>query len=551
MRGYAIGVDFGSLSARAVVTDVESGEIVGSAVSEYRHGIMTECLPNGTVLGANWAVQLPQDYLDSLSESVKGAVADSGVDKNEIIGIGLDVTASTILPTDENGLPMCESEKYIREPNAYIKVWKHHAAQSYADLLERAAEQNGDRTIAELFGGHVSGEHFLPKAAQIFVEAPELFEDCGRIIEVGDWLVRRLCGVDCRGYCAAAFKTYYSGQTGDLPDELLNSVLPGFCRIKSKIPERVEFTGDCVGGLNEDGAALLGLPEGIAVSAAGVDAHSTVYGCGVSEAGQLLLIVGTSTCAMLQSETQSAVDGISGVVGNSVFKGLYTYECGQSGVGDIFAWFADSSVDIRYHDEAAERSISLQELLTEKASRLRVGENGMVALDWWNGVRSTLMDFSLSGVIAGLTTDSKPEEIYRALLEATAFGCRKIVETLERGGVEVNTVFAAGGIPLKNPLMMQIYADVLNRDVYIVGREQTGAVGSAVTAAAAAGGGFSELAELTKRYAVPCKTVYHPDGEAVKAYNDLYEIYGEMYNHFGQKNGLLGKLNDIRRQARS
>ena len=549
MPGYSIGIDFGSLSARAVVMDLNSGEIVSSAVSEYEHGILTDRLPNGVPLAVDWAVQIPQDYLDSLSESVRKAVSGAGISLEQIKGIGLDVTASTMLPIDADGKPLCEDPRFSQDPNSYIKVWKHHAAQKYADRIEAAAEIDGSGLL-DPFGGHISGEHFLPKAMQIAIESPELYKASDRILEVGDWLVRMLCGTESRGYCGAAFKTYYSEETGDVPASFFENISPMLRGLSDKYPRNIVFPGDRAGILTEEGAAVLGLVPGIPVAAAGVDAHTTVYGCGVSRPGQFLMIIGTSTCEMLLSDTLSCVDGISGVVHDSIFKDTYTYECGQSGIGDMFAWFADNQVPSEYHREAEEKKLTVQQLLTQKASGLHPGENGLVALDWWNGVRSTLMDFSLSGVIAGLTTETTPEEIYRALLESTAFGCRKIIDTLEDSGVRIDTLIATGGIPHKNPLMMQIYADVMGRDVLVVDRDQTGSVGSAIMGAAAAGEGFGSLAGLTEKYAMPFSTVYHPNTGSSAVYEDLYKAYCDMYSFFGGKDSLLHRLKDIRKEAR-
>ena len=549
MSRYSIGIDFGSLSARAVIMDLSDGKVISSAVSEYAHGIITDRLPNGITLAVDWAVQIPQDYLDSLSESVREAVKAAGVSAADIAGIGLDVTASTMLPVDENAAPLCEDGRFSGDPNSYIKVWKHHAAQKYADLIEETARSSGSGLL-DPFGGHISGEHFLPKAMQIAMESPELYDSSFRILEVGDWLVWKLTGKESRGYCAASFKTYYSEKDGDIPSSFFSSISPRLEDLSDKYPRNVLFPGDCAGTLTEKGATLLGLVPGIPVAAAGVDAHTTVYGCGVSRPGQFLMIIGTSTCEMLLSDTESHVEGISGVVYDSIFKDVYTYECGQSGIGDMFGWFADNQVPSSYRKEAENKGLSVQQYLTEKASSLKPGENGIVALDWFNGVRSTLMDFSLSGVVAGLTTETTPEEIYRALLESTAFGCRKIIETLEAEGVRIDTLIATGGIPHKNPLMMQIYADIMKRDVYIVDRDQTGSVGSAIMAAASAEGGFSSLAGLTEKYAMPFGTVYHPDGASSEVYDGLYRIYCDMYSFFGEKDSLLHRLKDIRKGSR-
>jgi len=285
------------------------------------------------------------------------------------------------------------------------------------------------------------------------------------------------------------------------------------------------------------------------VAAAMVDAHVTLYGCHMNRGGELLLIIGTSTCAVVQSEVYCPVEGISGVVPDGILPGLNAYEGGQSSVGDLFAWFVEHCVPPEYHREAQERGISLHRLLTEKSALLPPGGNGLVALDWWNGARSVLMDSHLSGLIVGLTLDTRPEEIYRALLEATAFGANRIIRAMEDSGVPIHTLYAAGGIPCKNPLLCQIYADVCGREVFLVEQEQTGALGSAILAAAAAENGAQSLSPLMDRYRRSGHTVFRPDPEHAERYAELYSIYSELYDRFGRDSSLMHRLKALRRNA--
>ena len=548
-KQYSIGVDYGSLSARAVLMDLETGVSATSAVYEYPHGIMTEALPDGTPLGLDWALQDPADYWEALHILIPALLRQAAVEKEQVVGIGLDVTSCTVLPATADGTPLCHLDIYRSCPHAYLKLWKHHAAQPYADrILALAREQ--DAPWLPQFGGLISGEHYLPKAAQIAAESPDIYRAADRLIEAGDWLVQRLCGQESRGYCAAAFKTYYRQEQGDVDTNFLAAIHPLLADLKDKLPPVTHFPGDRAGGLTPEAADWLGLLPGTAVSAAGVDAHVTLHGSHINRSGDLLLIIGTSTCIILQSDVYREIPGLNGVVPEGILPGLHAYEGGQACVGDSFAWFAERCVPAAYQAEAAERGISIYQLLMEKASALTPGENGLVALDWWNGVRSTLMDFDLSGLIVGLTLDTTPEAIYRALLESTAYGARRIIQSIEEAGVPVRTLYAAGGIPLKDPLLAQIYADVCGRDVYLVEQEHSGALGSAILGAAAAGGGFHALSGLIERYRCPAQTVFHPVPEHMEVYQKLYALYSRLYEEYGIKNDLMKQLKQIRLAAR-
>ena len=550
-KTYTIGIDFGSLSARAVLMEVQSGEVVSSKVFAYPHGILSEALPNGRPLPPDWALQLPEDYRAAFGALIPPLLEEQGLRAEQVIGLGLDVTSTTMLPVTAEGIALCELPEYADEPHAYIKMWKHHAAQRQSERIEALAKERGESWLSQ-FGGCISAEHFLPKAAQIADEAPELYENCGRMLEVGDYLVWVLTGQESRGYCAAAYKTYYSREKGDVSRDFLAALNPRLASLPDKLPRPVLMPGDSAGGLSEKWAAITGLMPGTPVSAAGVDAHVTAIGCRSTRPGDALLIVGTSTCVIMLAEEYREPKGLNGVVPEGIVPRLNAYEGGQAAVGDLFAWFCSNCVPEAYHTEASSRGMGIQQLLTEKAAVKKPGESGLVALDWINGVRSTLMDFDLSGLVFGLTLDTRAEDIYRALIEATAFGAWKILKAAIDEGVNIKRVFASGGIPLKNPMLMQIYADVFNMDIHVVEEPYSAALGSAILGHAASNGagGFAALGELIAEKGGRRGLVYRPIDENVSVYRELFAVYSELYEHYGKESRAMKKLRELRRKTR-
>lgn len=547
---YTVGIDFGSLSARAVLMDLVDGSVAASCVCPYPHAVLSSALPDGTPLPPDWALQVPSDYRDALKVLLPQILEESGVAAESVVGIGLDVTSTTMLPVTAEGRPLCELEEYAAEPHAYIKMWKHHGAQPQAERIEALAHREGAAWLSQ-FGGSVSGEHFLPKAAQIAEEAPELFERCGRLCEVGDWLVWELSGQESRGYCAAAYKTYYNSTDGDVSADFLGKVHPLLAKLSDKLPRPVVKPGDAAGGLCEEWARITGLKAGIPVSAAGVDAHVTAIGCRTVESGDALLIVGTSTCVIMLAEEYREPAGLNGVVPEGIVPGLNAYEGGQAAVGDMFAWFCETCVPESYAAAARAKNMNIQQYLSALAAEKKPGAGGLVALDWINGVRSTLMDFDLSGLVMGLAMDTAPEDIYRCLIESTAFGAWKILKAAIDEGVRIERVWASGGIPLKNPLLMQIYADVFDMDIHVVDVPYSAAVGSAILGQAAVEGGFEGLAGLCAPNDSGLGPVYRPIAENVEVYRELFEIYSGLYEHFGRGSDSMKKLRRLRDRARS
>ncbi len=554
MSKYTIGVDYGTLSGRAVVVDVKTGEELAYSTLDYPHGVMDDKLPCGKKLMPDWALQHPQDYLDVLAATIPDAVAKAGISADEVIGLGIDFTACTVLPVKADGTPLCFMEKYKSEPNAYVKLWKHHAAQDKANRLNKTAHAMGEKWI-ERYGGKISSEWLFPKLWQILDESPEVYDEMDYFIEASDWIVWQLCGVQTRNSCTAGYKAMWHKQDGYPSKEFFKALNPRLENVvEEKLNCKITPLGSKAGNLTARMAAITGLKEGIAIAVGNVDAHVCVPAVKIDGAKKMLAIMGTSTCHMLMSEKEQDVGGICGVVEDGILPKLFGYEAGQSCVGDHFAWFVENCLPASYYEDAKKKGIHIHKYLREKAEKLAVGESGLIALDWWNGNRSVLVDVDLTGVILGMTLQTKPEEIYRTLIEATAFGTKKIIETFKQNGVEVEEFYAAGGIPQKDPMTMQIYADIINMPVFIAGSEQGAALGSAIFGAVAAGavqGGYDSVFEAANVMGKLKDIVYRPIPEHVTAYESLYKEYEILHDYFGLgANDVMKRLKHIKKNSK-
>jgi L-ribulokinase len=554
MTKFSIGVDYGTQSGRAVLVEVGTGREVATAVKEYTHGVMDEFLPDGkTKLEHDWALQHPADYLEVLEITIPEVLTKAQVSAEDVIGLGIDFTACTVLPIDKNGTPLCFQPEHSSNPHSYVKLWKHHAAQDEANRLNEIAEQRGEKFLAR-YGGKISSEWMIPKVWQILNEAPEIYDGADQILEATDWVISQLTGEITRNSCTAGYKAIWHKQDGYPSQDFFKALDPRLENVvEEKLSTKIFPIGAKAGEITEKAAKLTGLKPGTAVAVANVDAHVAVPAVGITEPGKLLMIMGTSTCHILLGEEEKVVPGMCGVVEDGVIPGYMGYEAGQSCVGDHFEWFTENCVPASYLEEANARGINIHQLLTEKASKLQVGESGLLALDWWNGNRSTLVDADLTGVLLGATLLTKPEEIYRALIEATAYGTRMIVETFRNNGVPVNEVFAAGGIAEKNTMMMQIYSDVLNMDIKISASSQTPALGSAMFGAVAAGkdrGGYDSITEAAKDMGRVKEYIYQPIKANAEVYNQLFNEYARLYDYFGcGENNVMKTLKKIKKDS--
>jgi L-ribulokinase len=542
---YVVGVDYGTLSGRALVVRVSDGTEAGTAVHEYRHGVMDrELAATGERLPPDWALQDPADYLAVLRTAVPAAVQCAGIDPAAVIGVATDFTACTVLPATADGTPLCMLPGLEGRPHAYPKLWKHHAAQPHADRINALAHERKEPWIAR-YGGKVSSEWQYAKALQLLEEDPELYVRADRWIEAADWIIWQLTGAETRNACTAGYKGIW--QDGHYPSrDFLAALDPDFADFAAdKLDHPVSALGTQAGTLTAEAAEWTGLPEGIAVAVGNVDAHVTAPAARAVEPGQMVVIMGTSTCHVMNSADLAEIPGMCGAVDGGIIAGRWGYEAGQSSVGDIFAWFTTNAVPGSYREEAANRGISVHDLLTEEAAAQPAGAHGLVALDWFGGNRSVLVDHHLSGAIAGLTLATRPGEIYRALLESTAFGTRVIIEAFESARLAVTELIVAGGL-VKNDLLMQIYADVMRRPLSVLGSDQGPALGSAIHAAVAAGA-YPDVPAAAQAMGKVKRDVYHPDPASADIYDELYAEYVTLHDYFGRGgNEVMHRLRALR-----
>ncbi len=545
---YVIGVDYGTLSGRALIVRASDGHEMGSAVFEYPNAVMDRILnSSGAALGPDWALQDAQDYVEVLKHAVPEALRISGINPADVVGIATDFTACTMVPVLEDGTPLSQLPEFKDNPHAYVKLWKHHAAQPHADRINQLARDRKEKWLPR-YGGQISSEWELAKGLQLLEEAPEVYNKMYKFVEAADWIVWQLCGTYVRNACTAGYKGNL--QDGQYPSrEYFKALNPAFEMFaEEKIAHTIGELGDNAGPLTAQASEWTGLPAGIAVAVGNVDAHVTAPAAKATEPGQMVAIMGTSTCHVMNHDAITEVPGMCGVVDGGIVSGLYGYEAGQSGVGDIFAWYVDNQVPQKYFDAAKAAHKSIHQYLTDLAADEAVGAHGLVALDWHSGNRSVLVDHELSGLVIGATLTTSAEQIYRALLEATAFGTRMIVDTFAKSGVPVKEFIVAGGL-LKNAFLMQVYSDVTRLPISTIDTDQGPALGSAIHAAVAAKvyANVNQAAEVMGRVN---KHVYTPNEERAKQYDALYKEYVELHDYFGRgANNVMKRLKQMKREG--
>jgi L-ribulokinase len=533
---YSIGLDFGTNSVRSVILDLEKGVETAEAVCGYPSGL------DGIILderNPHLARQNPYDYHLSLEKAVRAALKKAKKDKKftpeKIIGIGVDTTGSTPIPVDEKLIPLSFYPQFRNNKNAMAYLWKDHTSADEAEEITILAAKMRPEYL-ENIGGTYSSEWFFSKLLHLARTDRKVFNATASFIEHCDYMPAVLSGKKSpaealRGICAAGHKAMYSAERGGLPDEKFLCALDNsFKGIRKQLYDKAYPAGHTAGFLCGEWAKKLGLPEGIPVSVGAFDAHMGAVGSGI-EPGVLVKIIGTSTCDMTVSPKGKKlrnVPGICGSVPDSIIPGFIGMEAGQSAVGDIFYWFINKFL--------ASREGSLHNKYASLASEMKPGQSGLLALDWHNGNRNVLVDPKLTGLILGFTLNTKPEEVYRALIEATGFGARVIIERMKEYGVEIKEIVATGGIPDKNPLLMQVYADITEMPLKIAASGQTCAVGAAVFGAIAAGkkkGGFEDVAEARRKICRFKKVVYRPDKKNRGVYDRIYRLYKEVHDAFG------------------
>jgi L-ribulokinase len=534
---YLYGYDFGTQSCRLVVVSAVDGETVAQAEMEYPHGVISEHLPGTDIeLKGNWYLQDPEDYITVLTALSKEVLSKAKIAPEDVLAIGTAFTNCTMMPIDNNGNVLCTLDRYRNNPHSWVKLWKHHGAEIYAKEIEAYAKKNFPRL--KNYGDSVSSEWLFPKILQVLREARGLYDATYAFIEAADWIVYKLCGNLVRNTATLGVNAFYDDDEGGYPPkEFFAGIDSAFENVvEEKLKGPVAKVGERAGTLTEEMAELMGLTTNTIVAVGHGDSEVAACGAGIVTAGSMIMVMGTSICHQMMSNKKKAFKGVCAVVKDGMVPGFYAYESGQPAAGDILEWYADNLVTECYRKEAEEKGITLFSLLDQKAAKLKPGESGLIALDWFNGNRSILMDYDLTGLIMGLTLKTKPEEIFRALIEATAFGTRVILDTYEDNQMEIKEIIAVGGLPRNSPFVSQLYADILGRKVIVPLISNITALGAAVCAGVAAGsknGGFKDFDEAAQRIAPKEKMLYMPDKNNVRIYNKLYKVYKTLHDYFG------------------
>jgi len=536
-KKYTIGLDFGTNSVRALIVDVANGEEVGTSVWNYAHG------ESGVVTDTRYpdlARQHPMDYMTGTEIAIRNALSQAREYKDfspdQVIGIGVDTTGSTPLPVDRNGIPLAFNKNFEDDPNVMAWLWKDHTAHVEAAQITEKAREMRPEYLAKC-GGVYSSEWFWSKLLRCKRVAPDVFEAAYTWVEIADWIPAFLVGMEkpdmlIRGICPAGHKAMYHPSWGGYPDEIFwGNIDKDLVRIRRTLPDKTYSIAVSAGGLSPQWADRLGLLPGIQVAVGAFDAHLGGIGSGIRP-GTLVKIIGTSTCDMMVaplSEPLPDIPGLCGVVPESILPGSYGLEAGQSAVGDIFNWFVNEI-------QPGGSKTGSHDALTRRAEKLKPGESGLLSLDWHNGNRTILVDQRLTGMLVGMTLHTTPEEIYRALIESTAFGARVIMERFEAYGLKVDRIVNCGGISAKNPMVMQIYADVMARPLEIARSSQTCALGAAIAASVVAGsthGGYDDFDTAMDRMTGVLEQKFLPIPSHVRVYNRLYALYRQLHDIFG------------------
>ena len=548
---YTIGIDFDTEIARAVLVDVSNGNIFANADYKYPHGVIKDKLPKNEIeLEPGWSLFHPEDYKDAIKALIPPLLRQSQIEVNQIIGIGIDATGSTILPTTKDGTPLCLLEDYEDQPHAWPKLWNHAADIDKANQLTQLATDRFE-TFLDRYGGKIDPEWFFPKVWELYDDASSTYNAADRIIEASDWIVWQLTGIETRNICAAGYKALWAKNEGFPLETFFSAMDPHLANVVDKKMKReIKPLGEQAGELTEEAAQMMGLNPGIPVATGLLHTHAVVPGSTVAQPGKMALILGSNFNHIILSNKEFRVPGMSGMVEDGIVPGLIGYEATQTGGGNHFSWFMDNAIPVDYLKAAQKRNISIYQLMEEKAAMLQPAESGMVALDWWNANRSILADNDLTGLILGYSLETKPEEIYRTLLEATTFGTRKIFETFIASGIPINEIIVSGSDLAKNRLLLTILANVTRMEIKFVSSPYTAALGSSMYAAVAAGegrNGYGTIQEASRKMAHLDEKTFLPNNTDKKTYNRLYSEYTLLHDYFGYgHNNAMKRLKNLR-----
>lgn len=548
---FTIGIEFGNETVTALLVNVSNGNCVNSTTYQYTHGIITEKLPDSDIeLAAGWALHHPRDYITALKRTVPRLLKGNAIDADQVIGIGVSFADSTLIPVTADGTPLALLDEFKEDPNAWPKIGKHTAAKEKADQITELAADLFE-TFLDRYGGRINAEWFFPKVWETYDESSSIYNAADRVIEGCDWLTWQLTGVESRSITAAGYKALWSKEEGFPLETFFSSLAPGLASVvEEKMSREISPLGQQVGLLCEEAAQWMKLNPGIPVATGMMNNQAAVPAASVVEPGNMTILLGSRFGHMVLSKKEYRVPGMAGMVKDGIIPGYTGYEAGQASGGDQFAWFMKNAAPEEYAKEARKRKISIYELMEEKASALEPAESGLIALDWWNGDRSILVDEDLTGLILGYNLQTKPEEIYRAMLEASAFGTRKIIETFIASGVPINEIVVTGGAPMQNKLLLKILAEVTRMEIKVADCPHSSAMGAAMYAAVAAGtenGGYATIQDACKNMAHLMEKTFVPNNNDKKTYNRLYSEYTLLHDYFGYgHNDAMKRLKNLR-----
>ena len=533
---YTIGLDYGSLSCRGILVSTADGTILAEDEFVYPHAVIDHQLPDGTPLPPQWELQDPDDFRQALYHIIPNLLKASQVQPSQVIAIGIDSTASTVIPVTDGLAPLCEQPSFRNRPHAWPKMWKHHAAAAEAAEITAAAVAQKLPVVVKS-GGAIGCESLIPKVLQIFYEDAETFQNTVSFFELCDWIVSLLTGQEVRSTPLLTCKSMWTPQNGYPKGQPFDAITPKLA-FHDGVHPVITAPGESVGTLHPSMAKALGLSQNTIVTAGQMDGYAALPGNGVADEGTLMMMIGTSTADMILGREWKDIPGVCAAMEDANLPNFTNYAAGQACVGDMFKWFIENCVPENYAQEARRRDLSLHAYLSELAATSKPGETGLVALDWWNGNKSCLNDSRLSGLIVGMTLATRPEHIYRALIEASAFGARKIIDNFKEHSIPVHNIVACGGIALKNPFLMQIYADVFGMEIRTTTCTQTAALGAAIFAAAADGrrSGHHDVFSAIRAMGAKDMISYRPIIENVPKYNIIYQKYLKLYDFFGKNN---------------
>lgn len=556
---FAIGIDFGTESARAILLGLEDGKTAASAESYYQSGVIDRVLPiteERVALDPDWALQDPRDYLKAMREVIVVTLRSAGVLPEQVCGIGIDCTASSVLPVKADGTPLCLLPEFRSDPHSWLKLWKHHSAVAQAQVIRTTAIERGESWLSE-YGGSISPESFFPKILETLDESPDVYLAADRFIEVADWLVWKLTGRETHNSYMVTLKALWSRGRGFPSDSFFAHIDQRLEKlIGTKVSKNVSPVGGRAGYLTDHAAAWSGLRPGTPTGVATSDGHAAAVASGLLSPNRMVMTIGTSICHFMRGQRRNAIPGICGCTEDDLVPGSFLYEAGQPCAGDSLAWFVRNYLPAWCVSEATRSGMSSYEWLEHQAAALAPGESGLLALDWWNGNRSVLASTEVSGLIVGATLSTDPRSVYRALIEATAFGTRMIIETFEQHDMHVGQLAACGGLASKSPLALQIFSDVAGRKVELLASAQASAFGSAMLGAMAsrqdtngAGREGESAAELIDRMHCRDRGTYLPVQEHVAIYDRLFAEYARLYDYFGRTESTMKVLRSIRDEA--